>query len=190
MLTWFANVLFGQSIQSGEYEMGLRLAFDSKTKMLTGYFENYTGWDEKTKNPRFSCIFYIEGIVTKNNFKVLTYYPKDILNDTISGLIEINNDSTLNIILPSEHGCCCNVKHFADDPVKFNLEKRTNWTYIKYVVKNKTPIYSNKSETKKQKAYLVQGDFVCIDRIESEWAYCTFYGNKTTKCWIKTVDLN
>jgi len=189
-LALISKILFGQTIESGEYEFGLKLAFDSNTKKLTGYFENYTGWDEETKNPRFSCIFYIEGIVTNNKFGVLTYYPEDKSEDTISGQIEIVNKTTIKIKLQSEHGGCWNVQHFAEEPVSFDMENKTEWTQIKYVAANKTYFYSEKSENKKQKAYLVKNDFVCIDKTEGNWAYCTFYGKTNTNGWIKTADLN
>lgn len=189
-LALVTNILFGQTIQSGEYEFGLKLAFDTKTKKLTGYFENYTGWDEETNNPQFSCIFYIEGTVTMDKFGVLTYYPEYKTEDTISGQIEIINNKTIKIKLPSEHGGCWNVQHFADEPIAFDIEKKTEWKQIRYVVTNKTYFYSEKSETKKQKAYLVKNDFVCIDKTDGDWSYCTFYGKKITKGWIKTVDLN
>jgi len=71
-LLWLSNISFGQTLISGEYKFGLKLAYDSKTKILTGYFEDYTGWDEETKNPRFSCIFYIEGLVSNNKCSILT----------------------------------------------------------------------------------------------------------------------
>ena len=190
VLVWLTNISFGQTIKSGDYDSGLKLAFDSKTKKLTGYFESYTGWDEETKNPMFSCIFYIEGTVDNNKFKVLTYYPEYKSDDTISGQIEIINGNTLKIKLPSEHGGCWNVQHFADEPVSFAIERKTEWTQIKYVIKNKTYFYSEKSEGKKQKAYLVKNDFVCVDKTEGDWTYCTFYGNRITKGWIKTQDLN
>lgn len=190
ILVLVSNILFGQIIQSGEYEFGLKLAYESKTKKLTGYFENYTGWDEETKKPRFSCIFYIEGLLTKNKFGVLTYYPEDKSEDTISGQIEIVNNKTIKIKLPSEHGGCWNVQHFADEPVSFDIEKKTEWTQIKYVVTNKTYFYSEKSENKKRKSYLVKNDFVCIDKTEGNWTYCTYYGMTISKGWIKTEDLN
>lgn len=184
------NILYGQTIQSGEYGFGLKLAFDSKTNKLTGYFENYKGWDEETNNHKFSCIFYLEGLVAKNKFGVLTYYPENKSKDTISGQLEIINNETIKIKLPYEHGGCWNVQHFADEPVSFDIEKKTEWIQIKYVVKNKAYFYSGKSENKKQKTYLVKNDFVCIDKTEGDWTHCTFYGKRITKGWIKTADLN
>lgn len=70
------------------------------------------------------------------------------------------------------------------------MEKKTEWKQIKYVVTDKAYFYSDKSESKKQKACLVKNDFVSIDKIEGNWVYCTFYGNRITKGWIKATDLN
>lgn len=72
----FSCFSFAQTLESGEYEFGLKLAFNKETKILSGYFENHTGWDEQTNTPKFSCIFYIKGVANKNKFKILTYYPE------------------------------------------------------------------------------------------------------------------
>lgn len=188
-LLWLSTFSFGQTIVAGEYDSGLKLAYDSKTKKLTGYFENYTGWDEETNNPKFSCIFYIQGTITSNQFTVNTYYPNDT-SDIIKGNIQIINNTTASIKLPEEHGGCWNVQHFADTQVKFSLEKQTTWTQIRFITTNRSYFYSNKSIGKKQKSYLVKNNFVCIDKIEDDWAYCTYYGKVITKGWIRTADLN
>lgn len=186
----FANVLFAQTIKSGEYEFGLNLAFNNKTKRLTGYFENYTGWNQKTKAPMFSCIFYIEGIVNRNKFDVLTYYPGDKTDNTISGIIKILNDSTVEIKLEKEHGGCWNVQHFSGEPVKFKNENEKEWKEMKYVTANKTYFYAKKSLDAKQKAYVIKNDIVYVNKTAGDWTYCTFLGERITKGWIKTADLN
>jgi hypothetical protein len=188
-LLWLSNISFGQTIVSGEYDSGLKLAYDSITNKLTGYFENYTGLDEETGNPKFSCIFYIQGTITGGQFSVDTYYPNDT-SDIIKGDIQIINDKTASIKLPEEHGGCWNVQHFADDQVKFSLEKHIAWTQIRFITCDKTYFYSDKSIDKKQKSYIVKNDFVCIDKIEDEWAFCTYYGKSITKGWVRTADLN
>ena len=189
-LLWLTNISLGQRIKSGEYRYGLKLAFNNQTKRLTGYFENYTGWDEEAKRPKFSCIFYIDGFATKSQFRVLTYYPEYRSDDNITGEMEIVNASTVRIKLPGEHGGCWNVEHFADEPVLFDLEKKAEWTSIRYVVKDKTYFYAEKSDNMKKKAFLVKNDFVCIKKVENDWAYCTFYGKQITTGWIKIDDLN
>ncbi|MES2575346.1 MAG: hypothetical protein V4572_10415 [Bacteroidota bacterium] len=185
------NISFGQKIATGEYDSGLKLAYDNKTNKLTGYFESYSGWDERTKAPQFSCIFYIEGIIKNGKAKIKTYYPLDELDETIIGTIEIINNKTVKIKLPEDHGGCWNVQHFADyEPAQFDLEKNIPWIQIRYIVSKKAYFYSEKSTTKKQKAYLIRRDFICIEKIEGDWAYCVYHGNKTTKGWMKLADLN
>ena len=186
--------LFGsasaQRISSGDYDVGLRLAFDSVTKKVTGYFENYTGWDESTNNHRFSCIFYIEGFVTGTKFNIDTYYPADKESDLIKGYVEITNSKKIKIKLPEEHGGCWNVQHFADESAIFAIDQPQQWIQIRYVNVDKAFFYQTKSEASKLKAYIVKNDFVCIQKIEGDWAYCIYYGKKTSKGWIKLSDLN
>jgi len=190
IVVFFLNNSFGQKIISGDYGYGLRLSYDNKTNKLTGYFENYTGWDEETQSPKFSCIFYIQGLVLGQKFNINTYYPTQKRDDIIEGTIEIIDSKTVNIKLLKEHGGCWNVQHFADNPEKFGLEKKENWVQIKYVDVDKAYFYKDKSSDKKMKTYLIRGDFICIEKIEKEWAFCTYFGKKITKGWLKIENLN
>ena len=189
ILLLIPTFLFGQIIFSGEYDIGLVLAYDNKTNKITGYYENYTGYDEESRSPKFSCIFYIIGTVSGNQFSVDTYYPNGS-SDSIKGKIHIINQKNLSIKLPDEHGGCWNVQHFADEQVQYTLQKRIDWIQIRFVTNNKTYFHFDKDINKKQKSYLVKNDFVGIEKIEDEWAYCTFYGLKTKKGWIRIEDLN
>ncbi len=188
-LIFLSKYTIGQKLTSGDYDRGLKLAFDLNTNKLTGYFENFTGWDEKTGNPKFSCVFYIQGTITGNQFTVETYYPNDS-DDLIKGNIQLLNNSSLTLKLPEEHGGCWNVQHFADEPVKFNLTKQENWFQIRYVCANKAYFYTDKSTGKKRKAYIIKNNFVCIEKIENDWAFCTYLGKTITKGWIRITDLN
>lgn len=181
---------FGQSIVPGDYGDGFTLAYDSTTKKLTGYYENYTGYDEHTGNPRFSCVFYIEGTVTGKKIQVQTYSPTDKKDDLIQGAFEIVTNRRVQIKLPQEHGGCWNVEHFADSSVEFALEKEQPWIQIRYVNAAKANFYSDKSEDKRLKAYILKGDVVYVEKIEQEWAYCTYNGKKVTKGWLKVAELN
>lgn len=183
---FFTSILFSQqTIVSGEYDAGLKLTYNSSTNKLTGYFEQYTG-----ENNNFSCVFYIEGTVEGKQFKIKTYYPGDKPEDIIEGTLEISNNKFVKIQLPEEHGGCWNVQHFKEEPVDFKLEKEANWIQIGYVVADKAYFFKDKTEESKAKAYLVKDNFVCIEKIEGEWAYCLYFGNKTIKGWIKIKDLN
>ena len=191
LVALFSHFLLAQkTILSGEYSSELKLAYDGKAKMVTGYFESYIGWDERTNNPRFSCIFYLEGKITESKNKINTYYPGEKTEDLIEGVLEISEDTTVSLKLPNEHGGCWNVQHFADEPVKFIFENGFNWLQIRYVTATKTYFYSEKSNDRKLKSYLIKGNIVCIEKIEEEWAYCSYFGKKVTKGWLKITDLN
>ncbi|MES1181305.1 MAG: hypothetical protein ABUL44_00775, partial [Flavobacterium sp.] len=125
-LSLLSTILFGQIPVSGEYDSGLKLAYDKKRNKLTGYYENYTGLDEETAYPKFSCIFYIQGTITDNQFTVNTYYPNDT-SQIIKGTLQLINDKTASLKLTGEHGGCWNVQHFADEEVKFSLNKQIAW---------------------------------------------------------------
>lgn len=188
----FSNITLGQHIlKSGEYDNGLRLAYDSQSNKITGYYENFTGWNEDTKTPRFSCIFYIEGDFSGQKTTIKTYFPEDNKNeDTIEGYMEVVNEETINIKLPEDHGGCWNVQHFADKPEAFKLEKNFNWIQIRYVNTTKSYFYKEQSNDKKLKSYLIKGDIVFIEKIENEWVFCSYFGKKTIKAWLKVSDLN
>jgi hypothetical protein len=181
---------YGQNVVSGNYNFGLKLSYNAQTQTLTGYFENYTGWDFESKQHKYSCIFYIKGTTNNKRVEIVTYYPEDAEAEKIKGYLEISNDSTIIIKLEQEHGGCWNVLSFANEPIEFKLQKKANWTDIKYVIANKAYLHSDTSPNKKQKAYLIKNDFVCIDNVQGSWAYCKFFGKKTTKGWIKLSDLN
>ncbi len=189
-LVWMMNSSLAQVICSGQYDIGLTIAYDAQTHQLTGYYENGTGWDEETNSPKFSCIFYLAGTVINNQANILTYYPRNQSAEQITGTIDIISNTTLSIKLPTEHGGCWNVQHFADSPIAFNLTTKSTWTQIRYVHVAKTFFYTTPSILQKQKAYLLQNDMVCIDKTVGEWAYCSYYGDKLTKGWIKIADLN
>jgi hypothetical protein len=190
-LLLISNGTFAQQLISGDYDSESKLAFDPISKMVTGYYASYTGLDEKTQRPLFSCIFYIEGKVKSKKFAIKTYFPDNKNDDIIVGTLEIINSKSYKIKLPEEHGGCWNVQHFADEPVSFELNKKANWIQIRYVNKQKSYFYSGKSVSEKTKSYLVNGDFVCIEKIEQDWAFCIYFREETSKKgWIKMDDLN
>ncbi len=182
---------YSQKLVSGEYGNGLKLGFDSVQNKLSGYYENYSGWDELTKTPRFACNFYFESILAGDSLEINTYYPGEKISDLIKRTLKINSYNLLSIKLQEEHGGCWNVQHFADAPIIFELEKKQDWIQIRYVETPKTYFYSAASDNKKTKAYLVKNDVVCIQRIEGDWGYGTNYGDKKiSKGWIRLSDLN
>ncbi len=189
-LSLITSHLFSQDLLSGEYDDGMYIAYDKQNSKITGYFENYTGWDEETKSPRFSCIFYIEGKVDSSIVTIDTYYPENKTEDKIIGSLRIAPDSTISIRLPEEHGGCWNVHHFADSYTKFDLLGVHEFIQIRYVTGPKAYFYTDTLYDKKSKAYVVKNDFLFITEIKGDWAFCTFSGKKITSGWIKLEDLN
>lgn len=99
---------------------------------------------EQTGTPKFSCIFYIQGTIIGNQFKIDTYYPNDSSN-LIKGYFQIINHKTIGIKLNEDHGGCWNVQHFADEELKFSLKKQIAWTQIRFITTEKANFYSDKS---------------------------------------------
>jgi hypothetical protein len=190
LVIFFFTSTFGQQLISGDYGDGFKLCYDSATKKITGHFANYTGWDERTNTARFSCIFYLEGSVDGKKFDVKTYAPAEKNSDLINGTVELISNKEVKIKLAEEHGGCWNVQHFNDEPVDFSLEKSQPWIQVRYVNGAKANFYSDKSDDKKTKVYIVKGDVVCVEKIDKDWAYCTYFGKKECKGWIKIADLN
>ena len=189
ILLFLAIQGLGQSLRSGRYDAGFNIAYNRVTKQLTGAYENYTGFDDQTGRPLFSCIFYLKGTGTPPVFQVNTFYP-DQPQDSIEGQLVVLNDSTFTLQLYEEHGGCWNVQHFKEVPVQFSLAAPANWIQISYVKADKTYFYSDRALDKKLKTYLVKNDLVQVEEISNEWAYCSFIGEKTTKGWIRRNDLN
>lgn len=187
---WLHAAAFAQSIPSGEYAQALKLAYNPQTNKLTGVYENATGWDDATKAATFSCNFYFEGTLTGDELKIKSYYPDAQKGDIITGTLEIRRDKTIRIKLQSEHGGCWNVQHFVDEPVSFQLEKKTDWTQIRYVTAEKAPVCASKNGSKPLKTPLAKGTIVCVTKETKDFAYCIFQGEKTIKGWVKLSDLN
>lgn len=178
-------------ITSGNYDMGLKIAFNPNTNRVTGYFESFTGLDEESGYPKFSCTFFITGNLSDSIGKIITYYPLDSLDDVINGEIKYLDSNTISIQLPQEHGGCWNVMHFAEEnPTKFYLQEKSSFIEVHYVTAEKSFFYTNKDDSIKRKAFIIKGDIVYIDQIENDWVHCTFFGKKSVSGWLKLNTLN
>lgn len=183
----FSTTAYGQNrFDSGIYQE-LKLAYDTTTNQVTGFYENGTGIDEGTGKPRFSCAFYFEGKLLKTKATIISYYPFDSVS--IAGELVANNNE-IALYLDAEHGGCWNVQHFADKPVKFSIDKKYKWIQIRYSISSKTFFYRNKAESSKLNTYIVKGDIVYIKKVEGSWVYCDYVREKITTGWVKIADLN
>lgn len=181
--------LYGQ-LQSGKYDSGLNLAYNPTTELITGYFEQYSGFDDNDENPRFSCIFYIIGTYAKGEISIKTFYPLEEKDDLIAGKLKVDSAASISIKLNDDHGGCWNVWPFKYEYSRFTLEQAKDWIEIRYATVDKVFFYSDKSESTIRRAYVVKGDVVYIDKVDGEWAHCTYYGKNITSGWIKAAMLN
>ncbi len=176
-------------IKSGKYEDALKIAYNSENKKITGFYENYTGVDESTGNPKFSCVFYFIGSLKSGSFEIESYYPTD-LNEKIKGKIKIIDSTSIIIKLMQEHGGCWNVQNFSNEDVTFRLTENYNWKEIRFVNIVKSYFYNDSKEETKRKSYLIKGDIFYIEKIQGDWVFGAFMGKKITKGWIKKSTIN
>jgi len=178
----------GQSLLiSGDYNGELKLAYDKTTKQVTGFYDSSTGVDKQTGNPKFTCVFYIEGKLLKNKATIESYYPLD--TTIIRGEL-IVDAKEIKIHLDSEHGGCWNVQPFTDGSATFSMDESKQWIQVRYAIRDRVYFYSEKKESSKNKSYILKGNIVYIEKIDQDWAYCSYFGKRTTKGWIKVNELN
>jgi hypothetical protein len=174
---------------SGRYEE-LLIGIDQDGGVITGFYENGTGWDEETKAPRFVCRFYLYGEKQEDSFKIITWWPGDDLEDPINGELTFNADDSVSVRLESEHGGCWNVNHFADkDPSKHSLDKTGSWTSIR-VVKGRRAYFHDKPDAQtRRRAYLIKDNVIRIFSQMPGWVLAEFGDEKISRGWIKQSDL-
>lgn len=173
----------------------LLIAVNKEKTTFSGYYENYTGWDESVGAPRFSCIFYLKGKLNSGNrFRIKTWFPADHDPEyTIAGVLKLSKDKkTLSIKLKQEHGGCWNVETFAgEEAPQFKLVKQANWIDIRVVSSKKAFLYAKPGKKYKRKAYVVKGDALKIHNTEPGWLHVE-YSNKAgkiTRGWLKESDV-
>ena len=174
-------------INSGDYGE-LKIAFSPNNRIVTGYYENYSGHDEATLKPKFSCIFYFIGQLASSKAVISSYYPLDTTK--IIGMFELADSNGVQIKFPKEHGGCWNVQHFADGPVEFKLQQKMSWIEIRYATKDRVHFHSGPPSSSTQSDFIMKGDIVYVSKIIDQWAYCTYYGIKETTGWLRLSDLN
>jgi hypothetical protein len=183
-------------VASGDYE-GLLIGIDPKSGSITGYYENFTGLDEASGKPRFSCIFYLKGSMEgAPPYKIETWFPADkTRKDLISGTLapaQADGTASLQVELKQEHGGCWNVQHFADKGgASFQLDTPGKWLAIRIVSAPKSYFHDDASDSKKRKAYVVRGNPIRVYDTKPGWVNAEYAaeGGKTTSGWIKDADL-
>ncbi len=73
LIILFTSSLYAEPIPGIYSDNSLLIGVDKKENTVSGYYNNYSGWDEISNRPRFSCIFYLKGALTSGNiYKIKT----------------------------------------------------------------------------------------------------------------------
>ena len=183
-----ATVLEGSS---GLYDSML-IGVDKEKGELTGFFEDATGWDEQTKAPRFSCVFYVYGKLQGDTYQVTTWYPgeKEYIKGELKFVLR-EGRREVYMKLEEEHGGCWNVQQFADkgSPATLSLTERGNWIDVRVVSADKAFFHSGPNAQMKGRAYVVKNDPLRVLKIQPGWIEAEYAGKKVARGWIKESDL-
>jgi len=175
--------------RSGQYEE-LLIGIDQDRGVLTGFYENGTGWDEKAKAPRFVCSFYLYGEKRGDSFKITTWWPEDDREDTINGELTFNADGSVSVRLESEHGGCWNVNHFADkDPSNHSLDKPGAWISVRVIKVRRAYFHDKADEQTRRRGYLIKSNVIRVFSQMPGWVLAEYGDEKISRGWIKESDL-
>lgn len=176
-------------LSSGIYSKGLHIAFDSAQQIITGYFEDYSGYDEELKQPKFSCVFFIYGFVNDGSILIKTYHPFEQKSDTIAGSIKIINEYSFEMKIDEEHGGCWNVSHFATEPIVFNMEEKIDALQVSYSMVPEMKIYSDITSNKIWVASIKNNRVFFVEEKQKEWCRILVIGNPHIHGWVSEKDL-
>ena len=142
--------------------------------------------------PSFSCIFYLKGRIAGGAAAVDTFFPDDPKGDLIRGSLASPAPGKVSLTLPTEHGGCANVWHFADQtqPAEFALQSARPWISVRVVKAAKAYFYPSPGAAAHGKAYIVKGDGVGVRAAQRGWLQVDFFsGTRTSSGWLREEDL-
>jgi hypothetical protein len=181
---------YGQLISGEDVEQGLKIAYNPMSKLITGFYEKYYGYDESgNPNHKYSCILYLKGIYNDTVSDIVSYQSLNNGTKKISGKIRISDSLHISIIL-NEEPDCFNVAIFSQSYVPFEITNKTNWLEIRYIDNEKSFFYKDQNAESIRKAYLLKGDIFYVDKIENDWVHGRYYGKSITEGWLKRETLN
>lgn len=169
----------------------LIVGVDQRNGVITGYYENGTGWDDETKSSKFTCIFYLYGVKQGDSFKIVTWWlGNDAAESLVNGRLDFKADGSIEVLLESEHGGCWNVQHFADRdrPTNLSLDKPGSWTSIRVVKVRRAYLYDKPNQTRRR-AYLTKHNVIRIFSNKPGWVEAEYGVDKIIKGWVKESDL-
>jgi hypothetical protein len=193
LLLLVPSVAVAQEISGDSDEFAV--AVDRDSKVITGYYNSSTGYDDATKAPRFSCVFYLRGKVEgKPPYKIVTWFPADH-SEVIDGTLDFSSNASahsVTIRLKEEHGGCWNVQQFATkEGATLTLDRTGTWSSVRVAAARKTNFYSSASATQAMRSFVTTGDALKVSSTKPGWVQATFTNgdNKSTQGWIRETDL-
>jgi hypothetical protein len=193
LLLLVPSIAVAQEISGDSDEFAI--AVDHDTKMITGYYNSSTGYDEATKAPRFSCTFYLRGKAEgKPPYKIVTWFPAEH-SGAIAGELEFSSKSaehSVTIRLKEERGGCWNVQQFATkEGANLMLDRTGTWSSIRVAAAKKAHFYSSASATQPLRSFVTTGDALKVSSTKPGWIHATYTNadNKSTQGWIRETDL-
>ncbi len=194
LLLGHAPVVLAQAISGDSPEFSI--AIDNKTKVITGYYNAFVGFDNPSDGPQFSCIYFLKGkAIGKQPYEIVTWFPGNSnLEAPIKGHIKFTASKEKHFVtikLQEDHGGCWNVQQFASDGgAELELDRIGNWKAIRIVSAKRAYFHSAAKPAARQKAYVTEGDPLRVFTGKSGWLYAEYLnadGNKTLG-WLKESD--
>ncbi len=172
---------------SGIYENGNFILGVNKTEgVITGYFENCVGYDERTKKPLICCIFFLYGTRKDDKYQITTWYPGH--KDLIEGELKLPEHGTPNLFIklkempPGYMAQNFDVEKGNDFP----LDSAGGWMEVRVVSAPRAYFHREPSPKSKRFAYVVKRDVVRVYEKKSGWVLAEY---QHSRGWIKEEDL-
>ncbi len=172
---------------SGIYENGnFILGVNKPEGIVTGYFENCVGYDERTKRPLICCIFFLYGKKEGDKYQIITWYPgtKDIIEGELR--LPEPGKTSLFIRLKKPPPGYMAQNFDVDKGNDFPLDEPGEWIEVRVVSAPKAYFYREPDAKSKRSAYVVKRDVVRVYEKKKGWALAEY---QRTRGWIKEGDL-
>jgi hypothetical protein len=169
----------------------LTLAHNEKSARLTGYFESRTGWDSRTRSPRYSCLFILIGEKCGTGYRISLGYPGKPLS--IGGELQfevLDGIPKAHLKLDDIPGGCGNA--FPFDLARGNVferDVRGEWIEIAVVSSQRAYFHTEPDAEMKREDYVVVDDILRIIQKENGWVFAEYVGETITRGWIRESDL-
>lgn len=176
---------------SGVYD-SLVIGVDDKSGVITGYFEEGTGWDERAKAPRFLCTFFLYGKLQGDSYPITTWYPG--APQPIKGQLKFMMvDGVLNahVKLDDEPGGCAMAHPFTrDGGSDLRLDTPGKWSSVRGVAAARAYFHKAPDAKTREKSFVVKNDAVRVFQTQQGWVEAEFGTDKIVRGWLKEADLS